>query len=318
MDIKEERIAFSTRLNAILDTRGFAPKQRGRQTKLAEKFNLTQKGVRRWLEGESIPRIDSLRTLSEEFDVNIEWLHYGNGPISAFHKEVGSRVKQARDAKGWTEAELASRLQSQAGDSEVIKVAGVRAIESGRRMEFAPDLSMYADVLQVSLSWLETGLNLVVDASAAEIESDEGAMVSVPKLSALASMGQGIPIELEHDRLISTVSISKQWINEHLPKVSSVDNLAMITGYGDSMEGTFNHGDMLFVDTGVDDFIMDAVYVLDLNGQLYIKRLQMRPDGVLLMISDNPKYQPYEINPEEKTTLRVLGRVVGCWSFRGM
>ncbi|WP_330178417.1 S24 family peptidase [Candidatus Vondammii sp. HM_W22] len=129
-------------------------------------------------------------------------------------------------------------------------------------------------------------------------------------------MGKGIPADLEHDTVVSQVSVNTLWIRENLSTISSPSNLSMITGHGDSMEGTFNHGDVLFVDTGIDEIKMDAVYVLNLNDELYIKRLQRKPDGSMLMIYDNAKYQPYVIQNGEKDKVQILGRIVGIWNFR--
>ena len=319
MGIKDEKAAFSSRLNAVLDWKGFAEKNQGRQTKLAAMFKTSQKGARKWLEGEAIPRLENIRSIAQEFGVHIEWLHYGNGPISSYHYEVGQRIHKAREAKGWTEGDLASALRETAGNSNAIKAAGIKAIESGRRMEISPTLEVYADVFGVSLDWLEKGENGSDDyqLSNMALESNSNHVV-IPHLSATGSMGKGIPADLEHDTVVSQVSVNKIWIRENLSTISSPNNLSMITGYGDSMEGTFNHGDVLFVDTGIDEIKMDAVYVLNLNDELYIKRLQRKPDGSILMISDNAKYQPYTIQNGEKDKFQVLGRIVGIWNFKRM
>ena len=97
---------------------------------------------------------------------------------------------------------------------------------------------------------------------------------------------------------------------------SSLDNLALITGLGDSMEGTFSDGDVLLVDRGVTEVKLDAVYVLSLHDELYIKRLQRRPDGSLLMISDNDKYPPYVIENGDRDAFKVEGRVLLAWNAR--
>ncbi len=58
----------------------------------------------------------------------------------------------------------------------------------------------------------------------------------------------------------------------------------------------------------------DAVYVLTLNGRLYIKTLQRRPDGKLVMISDNRKYEPYTIGESDECVIH--GRVIVAWNAR--
>jgi len=82
------------------------------------------------------------------------------------------------------------------------------------------------------------------------------------------------------------------------------------------MRPTFDDGDLLLVDTGVADIKIDAVYVLALEDELYIKRLQRRPDGKYLMISDNKSYEPYVIDNGVKQRFAVKGRVLFAWNGR--
>lgn len=318
MGIKNEKAAFSRRLNAVLDWKGFAEKNQGRQTKLAALFKTSQKGARKWLEGEAIPRLENIRAIAQKFDVHIEWIHYGNGPISSYHDEIGQRIRKARKAKCWAEGDLASALVDTVENENKIKAADIQAIEGGRQMDIAPTLAEYADVLGVSLAWLEKGENGNNDHQLSIMALENSRHIIIPQMSATGSMGRGIPTDVEHDTVVSQVSVNKLWIRENLSTISSVNNLSMITGYGDSMEGTFNHGDLLFVDTGINEIKIDAVYVLNLNDELYIKRLQRQPDGSILMISDNAKYQPYTIQNGEKEKFQVLGRIVGIWNFKGM
>lgn len=313
----KEREVFSLRLNNLLDLRGFAPKNQGRQTQLAKKMGVSHKGARKWLEGEAIPRLETVIQMAEQLNVNVQWLHYGHGVISDQYEITGQRISKARQGKGWSQGELAKKLEEWTIEP-LIKVAGIQAIESGTRMEISPALEAYAGVLEVSEHWL-SGED---DESQVELTnlalSRNHDNIVIPQLSATGSMGKGIHADLEHDTVVSQVSVNKLWIQENLSSISSPSNLAMITGHGDSMEGTFNHGDVLFVDTGIDKIKMDAVYILNLNDELYIKRLQRKPDGSIIIISDNAKYQPYVIQNGEKDKFQVLGRIVSIWNFKRM
>lgn len=137
-------------------------------------------------------------------------------------------------------------------------------------------------------------------------------MLVVPLFDARASMGPGYT-QPEYDTVIEHIAVSPTWVREALPSLTSQKNLALLPASGDSMEGTFNDGDLLWVDRGVNEVKIDAVYVLSLRDELYVKRLQRRPDGSILMISDNKKYEPYLIDNGEREKFRVLGRVVYAW-----
>jgi phage repressor protein C with HTH and peptisase S24 domain len=63
----------------------------------------------------------------------------------------------------------------------------------------------------------------------------------------------------------------------------------VITVSGDSMSGTIETGDYIFVDVSKDYFEGDGIYVFSFKGAVLVKRLQFTADG-LLVHSDNSKY----------------------------
>ncbi len=78
---------------------------------------------------------------------------------------------------------------------------------------------------------------------------------------------------------------------------------------GDSMEPTLHDGEPVVY---VREFIQgDGIYVLAVNGELLVKRLQFdRIFNRLHNISDNTKYRPVEIPLEGLDNVRILGKVV--------
>ena len=150
---------------------------------------------------------------------------------------------------------------------------------------------------------------------AADFSNKKTGMVDIPRLNVAGSMGTGLSRPEDYEDVIDRMRVSTGWLRRNV-NATAPSNLAVITGYGDSMEGTFSDGDLLLVDRGITDIKIDAVYVLSLKGELYIKRLQRRPDGVLLMLSDNEKYKPYEIKNGELEQFEVLGRVLLAWNSK--
>ncbi|MTI72559.1 MAG: helix-turn-helix transcriptional regulator [Stenotrophomonas sp.] len=146
-----------------------------------------------------------------------------------------------------------------------------------------------------------------------KLSAAEG-MVVIDRLSVQAGMGAGKLAEHFPD-VIDNLRVSKDWLRRNAT-FTSMKNLGLVTGLGDSMEPTFSDGDALLVDRGVRDVKVDAVYVLSLNDELYIKRVQRRPDGAWLMISDNPSYEPYVIENGDRDHFQVEGRVVFAWNGR--
>lgn len=135
--------------------------------------------------------------------------------------------------------------------------------------------------------------------------------VVVPVMDAEASMGLG-KLAPEHDAIVGNVVLDEVWIRNNLV-VSSPINLSIISGYGNSMEPTFSHGDLLLVDRGVTAVKIDAIYVINYKDELFIKTVQRRPGHVLRVISDNKTYDPWDIDGQDEE-YRILGKVVWAWN----
>ncbi|MCX8649962.1 helix-turn-helix transcriptional regulator [Gilliamella sp. B2776] len=87
------------------------------------------------------------------------------------------------------------------------------------------------------------------------------------------------------------------------------DNLKVINISGDSMQGTFESGDSIYVDVSKKEFNGDGIYVFTFGKSLYVKRLQVIKDK-LIVISDNKKYKEWDINEDEIDQLYIHGKVM--------
>lgn len=85
--------------------------------------------------------------------------------------------------------------------------------------------------------------------------------------------------------------------------------LGIITAIGNSMAPTINDGDLLLFqcDGSSND---GGIYIMRLDNDYYVKRLQKRPK--IRLISDNPTYEPIEL--QDLQELEIIGRVVGIIS----
>ena len=96
MVTKTEKRKFSDRLNQALDRAGFPSKGDGRQNAVGKEFKVTQKGARKWLEGEGIPHTKRLPAIAARLQVTVEWLLTGDGPMDRDNltKRGGARTVQ--------------------------------------------------------------------------------------------------------------------------------------------------------------------------------------------------------------------------------
>jgi len=88
-DNVQSRLEFSARLNEALDAIGFPQKGKGRQLALGKAMKISQKGARKWLEGEALPTEANRGKLIELCKVNYEWLFAGRGPQTGDSAHVG-------------------------------------------------------------------------------------------------------------------------------------------------------------------------------------------------------------------------------------
>ena len=101
---------------------------------------------------------------------------------------------------------------------------------------------------------------------------------------------------------------------------SSITNLAVIDVRGDSMEPTLRHHDRILIDLTDRAIVEDGIYVIGYRGHLLVKRCQRNlKSGSVIIASDNPAYQSFEIEEEEielAEELTVVGRTI--WIGRAL
>lgn len=136
--------------------------------------------------------------------------------------------------------------------------------------------------------------------------------IHVPVLANAGSMGPGT--DVHDDVVVGRLSLSPQWISSRL-KLTTPQNLRFIHGYGDSMEPTFCDGDVLLIDTGINDVDIDGVYVLEANDRLYIKRVRQTLSGQFQVSSDNATVKTIDVL-DGTHPVKVLGKVVWVWNGR--
>lgn len=131
---------------------------------------------------------------------------------------------------------------------------------------------------------------------------DDFALVPVYDVQASAGHGSHVESELKTGHL----AFRRDWLRD---KGLKTKDLAIITAIGDSMEPTLSDGDIMLVDTSIDKIINDAIYIVQTDHHLIVKRIQQALDGSLTIISDNQRYERQKISPEQAKNVKIAGRV---------
>ena len=215
-------------------------------------------------------------------------------PMEVYMKqELTERIRIAIDESGKSMSAIAREIG--------VTPQAVRAYKEGISNPSMEKLDALARATGKSSEWMHLGIG--------SKENEQPGIVSVPLLEVNASAGNGY-INFS-EQVVRRVDFYEEWLKQNV-RYTKGSNLDLISASGDSMEPTINSGDILLVDHGINEVLYDSIYVAMVNGELYVKRFQKTPSRTLLMISDNKKYQSFELKPEDD--VRIIGRVVYYWT----
>jgi len=158
----------------------------------------------------------------------------------------------------------------------------------------------------VSLEWLLNGTGDKY------IGSDTSKLLPVPHYAIQASAGGGSLVEAEP--IEQHLTLSREWLARE--GIVSKD-LIGIYARGDSMEPSITSGDSLLIDRESNVIGSDGgIYVINYEGELFVKRVQKLLDGRIAVTSDNKNHMSIEISKHDLERLKIIGRVV--WFGRKM
>jgi len=207
-----------------------------------------------------------------------------------------SRLSQILEASG-SVAELARKVGI--SDNAIYKWL------QGRGQPSVANLVALARAAKVSVEWLATGREPGAAGRGATRAAERSDYSFVPRYDVRVAAGRGAAIRSE--QVVDYLAFKTDWVRRRLD--TDPRSLMLVEAVGDSMAPTIDDGDLLLVDLDEPRFKQDGVYVLRRDSDLIVKRLQRRPDGKLIIRSDNPAYEP-AVAPRDG--LGIVGRVI--WS----
>lgn len=205
---------------------------------------------------------------------------------------------------------LGERIRELRGDMQQAELAEKLGIHKNTMMNYekgerSPDVHILQKLLAIfpetSPAWLLTG-----EGSKTRSDTLPENFVMFPRYEVSASAGPGR--YLESEQLVDFVSFKDDWVRNYL-RVPTKD-LALINVKGDSMAPTLNDGDLILVDLRAIRIEDSAIYVIEFDDALLVKRVQRKLDGSIVIKSDNPLYDPEVLTKEKADGLRIVGRVV--------
>ncbi len=255
---------------------------------IANTCGISYEAVRQWFAGDTENiKNENLVALADGYDTTVDWLLSGKGEPP---RKAEPKLEAAKEVSVPTSAAEAVRKMLEKhgkGLTAEARQSIVRAVEEDPQGE--------------------SGSGFIITTA----ETPEGD-ISIPQYDIRAAMGHG-QVPAEYSEVIRNVVIREEVLREKGVTYSAAQALAMITGWGQSMEGTINDKDPVIVDRGVKDYQGEGVYVLTWHGDLLIKRLQRQDEDHVWLISDNRNYEKQSARIDDVT---IHAKVLLVWNAR--
>jgi phage repressor protein C with HTH and peptisase S24 domain len=220
------------------------------------------------------------------------------------------------------------RLKQVLGDASVrdfsrragVSEAAMRDYLSGGTFPSIDRVDALANAANINPGWLVTGDGPMREGGAATKLPDE--FVTLPYYPEVQPGAGGGTYAPDHPEA-TLMAFRRDWVRRELHADPAF--LVLLAVRGESMQPTLQPGEIVIVDQSVSRMDVDGIYVLRLADTIVIKRCQRVPrrDGdrtrfMVKITSDNPAYDPYEVEPQDGIfpDIPLIGRAIWCWSGR--
>ena len=240
-------------------------------------------------------------------------------------KYIGNQIKTFRKSAGFTQDELAKRLNT--------TKQTISRYEKGDRKANQDMLFELCDIFGVSIDDFFPSQNEALQSPTASSIQTIYDQLAPPRQSKVLTYAERQLNEQRNEEETKINEVSEkiiqlysydyydhpasagtgQYLNdvrvERIELPVDIDADFVIPIKGDSMEPDYHDGDLVFIQTSVD--LNDGIIgVFNYNGDAYIKQLVIDKDQAYLH-SLNPEYKDMPITPE--TDFRIIGEVVDLY-----
>lgn len=214
---------------------------------------------------------------------------------------LGQRLRDIRSALGDPNRdEFASQLG--------IKPSTYSGYERGTSKPTTDALAALRQKHSVDLNWVATGEGNMFDTQQA-VSVGTGLHVPssfsyIPRYDVRASAGNGMLAISEET--VGQMAFNQGWLTE---VGLDPQNAGVVLATGDSMYPTISSGTPMVVDFRQVEPTNGRIYVINVGGDLLVKRVERTIDDRITLISDNPLYERRTINLNEFTDMKIIGAV---------
>ena len=256
-------------------------------TDISKLTGVSKATVSFWVSGTNGAKGKNLLSLAKALECSPDWLSEGTGSPDVAASVDGPKA-------GSTSAELVAHM--------LATKAGKNLSDKAREMVLAA--AAEADSPSVNGHQYLPG-----NFAALRPTNDE---ILIPQYDIRAAMGHG-QVPPEYNEAVRNLVVREDILREKGVTYTAASSLAMITGWGQSMEGTINDKDLVIVDRGVKEFAGEGIYVMTWHQELYIKRVMRLDEDNYRLISDNKHYENQTARIDDVT---IHAKVLFIWNGR--
>jgi phage repressor protein C with HTH and peptisase S24 domain len=261
---------------------------RGFKRDIATTCGVSYEAVRQWFAGDTGNiKNENLSAIAEGYDTTVDWLLSGKGEPPRRSAPGKASVEPTKSAADLVQQMLAKHGKNLSDDAR----------------------QKIAEAVEETATEVKSGNVIPADFSGIRARPDE---VLIPQYDIRAAMGHG-QVPPEYNETIRNLIVREDVLREKGVTYTALNALAVITGWGQSMEGTINDKDPVIVDRGINEFVGDGIYVLTWHGLLYIKRVQMCDEDHFWLISDNEKHKDQQARIDD---VAIHAKVLLIWNAR--
>ncbi|RWU21671.1 Cro/Cl family transcriptional regulator [Pseudomonas alkylphenolica] len=253
-------------------------------TDISKLTGVSKATVSFWVNGTNGAKGKNLLALAKALECSPDWLSDG----------TGSAGSGEDSAPGTSTADLVAQM--------LASKAGKNLSEKAREMMLAaaveadnPD-AINPDYLPASFGNLRPRQEEIL----------------IPQYDVRGAMGHG-QVPADYNEAVRNLVVREEILREKGVTYTSPTALAMITGWGQSMEGTINDKDLVIVDRGINEFIGEGIYVVTWHQELYIKRIMRLDEDHYRLISDNQHYENQTARIDDVT---IHAKVLLIWNAK--
>lgn len=185
-----------------------------------------------------------------------------------------------------------------------VSPAGVKKwVDGGVSQPKFDDVMSICATLNISPSWLMKNIG-----EPSETSDELFDVIALDQVEIHGSCGLGT-LNFEKSPAIKKIYVTDTWFRKNFafykPK-----NIKIITAQGDSMSPEIEDGDAVFIDISDKDSLRDGIYLLLVDNELFIKRVQKLINRKILLISTNKAYKDIELNLNSDLEIQVIGRII--------